>query len=192
MRDVPLDELLKRCANRDAHAWNEMVQRHRALVWSVPLRLGMDQADAAEVFQDVFESLLRNVESLQDPGRLSSWLFTAARRLSLRRLSARRRDDRREVKDDEVLHGVGDGQTPLSERLVAAERQGKVLRLLEGLPERCRELLTALFLDPDEPDYDKIAARLGIPRGSIGPTRSRCLKRLHDDLRLQEDSTLLD
>lgn len=187
MRDVPLEDLLRRCANGDAAAWNELVQRHRALVWSVPLRLGMDPSDAAEVFQDVFESLLRNAGSLQDPNRLTSWLYTAARRLSLRRLSAKRRGERLESREDAVLLALDDGQPTLNDRLESAERHGTVLRLLESLPERCRELLTALFLDPDEPDYDQIAARVGIPRGSIGPTRSRCLKKLHEELRAQDE-----
>jgi RNA polymerase sigma factor (sigma-70 family) len=180
MRELPISELLKRCREQDPAAWNEIVERHRRLVYSVPLRLGLPQDEAAEIFQGVFESLLRNIESLREADRVSSWLYTAARRLSLRRLSARRRQNRAEEREDEVLEQVPAEEDSVAENLEEAERRGHLLRLVEAISERCRRLLEALFLDPDEPDYDAIAARLKIPRGSIGPTRSRCLAKLYE------------
>jgi RNA polymerase sigma factor (sigma-70 family) len=174
------EELLKRCAEHDMDAWTELVERHRSLVWSVPLRLGMDRSDAAEIFQDVFESLIRNVESIQDPERLASWLYTAARRLSLRRLTAERWRREREDRDGTSLENLDAPGPQLTDAIVAAERSAELLSLVEAMAERCRQLLTALFLEPGEPDYDEIASRLGMPRGSIGPTRIRCLKKLHE------------
>jgi RNA polymerase sigma factor (sigma-70 family) len=179
MRQMPVAELLKRCLEQDPRAWQELVSQYRSLVYSVPLHLGLSAEDAAEVFQDVFESLLRNLDGLREVERLASWLYTAAKRLSLRRISALRRQAGRESHEDAVLLGLEAGGQSLSERLLTIERQGELMRLIEALPERCRVLLTALFLDPDEPDYDEISARLGIPRGAIGPTRMRCLHKLH-------------
>jgi DNA-directed RNA polymerase specialized sigma24 family protein len=98
-------------------------------------------------------------------------------------LSARRRSERTALADEALLLNLEDASPGLEERLETAERHGTVLRLLEELPERCRELLRALFLDPDEPSYDHITERFGLPRGSIGPTRSRCLHLLHESLR---------
>lgn len=46
------------------------------------------------------------------------------------------------------------------------------------MDERCKDLLFALYFDPEEPSYEKVAERLSMPVGSIGPTRARCLKRL--------------
>jgi RNA polymerase sigma factor (sigma-70 family) len=180
MRDLPISELLKRCREQDSAAWDEIVERHRRIVYSVPLRLGLSRDEAAEVFQNVFESLLRNLDHLREADRVSSWLYTAARRLSMRRLSALRRQSRDEEREEEVLAQVPSEEDSVAERLEEAERRGHLLRLVEALSERCRGLLEALFLDPDEPDYDAIAARLRIPRGSIGPTRQRCLAKLHE------------
>ena len=53
---------------------------------------------------------------------------------------------------------------------------------LNKLGARCQNLLTALYFDPDEPDYATIATRLKLPIGSIGPTRARCLKTLQQIL----------
>ncbi len=51
------------------------------------------------------------------------------------------------------------------------------------MDERCRKLLTMLFYQPEQPSYTDIAAALGTPEGSIGPTRARCLKKLLDGLK---------
>ena len=58
------------------------------------------------------------------------------------------------------------------------ERQHLVHRALDQLGEPCRELVKSLCLDPDDVSYEKLAARLGMPVGSIGPTRARCFKKL--------------
>jgi DNA-directed RNA polymerase specialized sigma24 family protein len=47
---------------------------------------------------------------------------------------------------------------------------------LVGKP--CRELLSALYLDPKQPSYAEVATSLDMAVGSVGPTRIRCLKRL--------------
>jgi RNA polymerase sigma factor (sigma-70 family) len=177
---MPVEELVRRCLVHDADAWEELLERFQALVWSVPLRLGLGHHEAAEVFQDVFESLLRNLPSLHEPERLASWLYTAARRLSLRRIATRRRQSLQSQIERMASTEPGPPRPALTDEIVQAERRGEVLRLIEALPDRCRRLLTALFLDPDEPDYDRIAETLGVARGSIGPSRLRCLKKLHE------------
>ncbi len=146
------------------------------------MKLGLTPDEAAEVFQDVFESLLRNLEKLQDRDRVASWLYTAARRLSIRRVSSRRRRDRLEKPAEQELARTASKGPSIVERMVRAELHGRVIKSLEALSKRCRDLLWALFFDPAEPDYDTISSRLGIARGSIGPTRARCLKKLRQSL----------
>ena len=50
-----------------------------------------------------------------------------------------------------------------------------VREILITMPERSQALLRMLMADPPVP-YGEIAAGLGIPVGSIGPTRQRCLR----------------
>ena len=48
--------------------------------------------------------------------------------------------------------------------------------------EPCRDLLSALYLEPEQPSYAEVAARMGMAVGSVGPTRIRCLERLRQVL----------
>jgi DNA-directed RNA polymerase specialized sigma24 family protein len=70
-------------------------------------------------------------------------------------------------------------------RALAQERAARLRAAIAHLPARCGALLGALLDDPTA-DYETLAARLGVPRGSIGPTRSHCLeclrRRLGPDL----------
>ena len=186
LRDLPIPELLKRCKDQDTAAWNEIVQRHRKIVYSVPKRMGLAEEHATEVFQYVFESLWRNLDHLQNTSGISSWLYTAARRQSMRRLVALRREAQKRAGDEELIGRLPSDEVPMSQRVEDAERKAQVLRLVEALSEPCRGLIEVLFLDPNEPDYDSVAERLGIPRGSIGPTRARCLKKLYELMEKQD------
>jgi DNA-directed RNA polymerase specialized sigma24 family protein len=63
------------------------------------------------------------------------------------------------------------------ESVLLAERHRDVWRAVRTLPRRCQELLRVVAF-VNRPDYDEIAVALGMPRGSIGPTRGRCLAKL--------------
>ena len=68
-------------------------------------------------------------------------------------------------------------QAQVAEQLLTAERHAALREAVAYLPPRCQELIALLIQDPPVP-YAMISARLGIPVGSIGPNRSRCLDRL--------------
>lgn len=184
--------LVRRCSVGDAAAWKLLVRRYQRLVHTVVLRAGFDEHTAADVFQTVFERLHLALPTLREPERLSAWIVTTAKREML--LALRRRG--RETSFD-ALREVGDAGAgpafdpqapdPVPEALLEDLQQLHLLRLaLERLDERCRALLELLFADDDErPAYAEIAARLGMPVGSLGPTRARCLaklRRLHSEV----------
>lgn len=150
-------------------AWRRLVERYERLVYSVPLQYGVAPDDAADVAQATFSALLRQLGEIREPERLGAWLATVARRETWR-LWERRRDD---VPVEAVAEPGGD-----DDALGRVERLLWLDRGLSRLDRRCRALLTLLYLDPDEPSYAKIATRLGIAVGSIGPTRARCLAKL--------------
>ncbi|MHC4954230.1 MAG: RNA polymerase sigma factor, partial [Planctomycetota bacterium] len=62
------------------------------------------------------------------------------------------------------------------------EEEELVRRALAAVSERCRELISLLYFEPAALSYDEIAERLGVPRGSLGPTRRRCLDRMRTAL----------
>lgn len=163
--------LVLACLQGQQAAWDALVERYERLVYSVALKSGIAPADADDVFQAVFISLFRNLESLKDESRVSAWLITTTYRESWRVAKRRQKAGSDEIAREEPA-------APCSDDVEALERQQIVRQALMELGGPCQTLLTALFLGKDEVRYDAIARELGIPIGSIGPTRARCLKKL--------------
>ncbi|HHC09073.1 MAG TPA: sigma-70 family RNA polymerase sigma factor [Actinobacteria bacterium] len=157
----------------DRGAWEALVERHVRLVWSVVRGFRLDEATSADVAQTVWLRLVEHLHRIDDPERLPGWLATTARNEALRALRGRRREVPTELVADHPA--VGDDE-PGAE-LLAAEERRRLREAFAALPERCRELLRLLTLDPPL-DYRSIAEILGRPVGSLGPTRARCLERL--------------
>lgn len=169
-------ELVARCADGDDAAWRTLVNRYRRLIYTIPYRMGLDPADADEVFQVTFARLAERIGSLRDPERVRAWLVTTARRVALN-LTGRRRDA-----DPEALATIADTADLPEAEIERLQEQQLVRRALDGLGGRCRELLRRLYYpDPasgETGSYESVARELGVPVGSIGPTRMRCLKKL--------------
>lgn len=168
--------LIQACLDGKQEAWNALVERYERLVYSVALKARLSPSDSDDVFQSVFISLYRNLSQLKDQQRLSAWLITTTHRESWR--VARRRQRTLSSEEAEALEPV----TVSPDELEAQERQQLVREGLRELGGPCEALLGALFLGADEPVYDEVAKQLGIPVGSIGPTRARCLKKLEQIL----------
>jgi RNA polymerase sigma factor (sigma-70 family) len=164
-------ELVTRARRGDRQAWDEIVDRHAGTVWAVARAHGLDAHTAADVSQVTWLRLVEHLGSLRDPEWLGAWLATTAKRESLRVLRLRGR----EVSVEEPEPGDGDdpGAAP-DAGLLTAERNAELWRAFASLPDRCQHLLRLLTADP-APSYAEVAAVLGRPIGSIGPTRQRCL-----------------
>jgi RNA polymerase sigma factor (sigma-70 family) len=164
-------ELVLRAAQGDRRAWDVIVDRHAGTVWAVARAYGLDTQTAADVSQVTWLRLVEHLGSLRNPERLGAWLATTARRESIRVLKLRGR----EVSVDESRLENGTSPEPASDtRLLTAERHAELWRAFASLPDHCQHLLRLLTADPP-PSYAEIAAGLGRPIGSIGPTRQRCL-----------------
>jgi len=169
-------ELLQRAAARDQRAWDELVHRYTGLLWSVGRAHRLNHTDAGDVVQTTWLRLVENLGRIEDPERLPGWLATTARRECLRVLRRSGREQLARV--DDVAHDVVDEQAePLDARLLADERDAALWACFQQLSHRCRVLLRVLTATPP-PAYAEVAAALGMPIGSIGPTRGRCLRRL--------------
>lgn len=181
-------ELLQRCRAGDGQAWQLIVRRYDRLVYSVPARYGLSRNEAEDIGQEVFLALAQQLERIEEPERLGGWLLTTARRISWRLMQQRKQeqpDAVADIADHEALVGtmVGPVQMPSYAELVNGwDRQEALQAGLARLGGRCRELLYLIFLDSSEPSYDEISALLGMPKGSIGPTRNRCLAQLREIL----------
>ena len=158
----------------DVEAWDRIVHRFAGLVWAVVRGHRLSAEDAADVAQTTWLRLVEHLGRLRDPERLGVWLATTARHECLRTL----RRTARLVPADIDPDGLADCHAPEAEgRLLAQERDAELWRAFESLPTDCQNLLRVLMAVP-APSYAEVSAALGMPVGSIGPRRARCLQRL--------------
>ena len=169
------ESLLDRCRTGDAAAWETLIRRYRRLIYSVPAahRLPVEQAD--EVFQRVTIKLFEHVSRVRSAETLPAWLLVTTRRES-RELS--RKEKRYASFDEEDSERLPAEAPDVAARLDAVAREHAVALALERMGSPCRDLLTALYVEDPTPPYEEISRRVGRPIGSLGPTRSRCLKKL--------------
>jgi RNA polymerase sigma factor (sigma-70 family) len=172
MRDDPtVTALVDQARRGDQDAWDRIVERYAPLVWSTCVRHGLFGTDADDVGATVWLRLVERLGSIRDPAALPGWLATTARRECLQALRARRR----QVPVDEEWM-PDESSPPPDAWLLTQERHLALRTAFADISERCRVLLSLLF--GDQRPYTEISARLGIPVGSIGPTRLRCLAAL--------------
>lgn len=166
-------ELLKRARSGSAEAWEELVSRFGGLVLSVARDHGLSEEDCEEAFQNTWIAFLGQIDLIQEPAAITGWLATTAKRQAWR---IRRRS--REGSSEEADLSIDQAGPGPEDHALGLERRFLVHEALAELSAHCRDLLGRLFLREDEPSYGDVAAELGVPLGSIGPTRMRCLARL--------------
>lgn len=170
-----------RCRLGDDRAWSALVDRYKALVYSVPRRMGLTPDEADDVFQATWVALHRSLDRLEEPGTVGKWLAVTASRESFRILRTRKRQP---GSLDEALNLdelVAAEDQSAEDSALEAEDADTVRQAVLSMSSKCRDLLSMLYL-ADDPQYTEISERLGMPIGSIGPTRARCLEKLRSEL----------
>jgi RNA polymerase sigma factor (sigma-70 family) len=176
MRDDPsVVALVLRAAEGDQHAWDEIVERYAPLVYAICTRYRLGSHDIEDVGQTVWLLLVEHLGRLREPAALPGWLATTTAHECLRVVKAASRSEWRATGEDDSLRFVDD--TAIDEEILMAERNAELRVLFAELPARCQQLLAMLISDPPH-SYATIHEALGIPVGSIGPQRARCLDRL--------------
>ena len=181
------EALLAACLRGEPAAWDALVDRYAGLIYSIPLKYGLSEADAGDVFQSVCVTLLEKLGTIRDPRRLAAWLITTTTRASWalarersRELAGAAAPGRRAGDEDRPSADESVDPSPLpEEELLALERQALVRGAVRQLPDGCRRLVEALFTDAEQRrSYQELAEALGLPLNSLGPTRARCLAKL--------------
>ena len=174
-------QLVLACRRGDQLAWEKLIRRYQRLIYAIPIRAGLDEDQAADIFQDVFTTLFQKLNDIEDPERLHAWLVTTARRKTWRTISKAHGRPRSaadaDIPADEAVAIRDEAPLP-DEQLLILEEQHRVRTAVSSLDERCRTMLQMLFYRSEPASYAELAASLGIPEGSIGPTRARCLAKL--------------
>jgi RNA polymerase sigma factor (sigma-70 family) len=169
-------ELVTRARTGDKRSWDALVERYAPLIWSICRRYRLDRADAEDVGQSVWLRLVDQLDKIRDPAALPGWLATTTRRECERVLRAARGPHAAVCAlNTENLPAEQAGTA--EQELLRAERHTALREAFTHLPPDGQRLIALLITDPPLP-YTEISTRLGIPVGSIGPNRSRCLAKM--------------
>ena len=176
MRDDPsVVALVARAAGSDQDAWNELVERYAPLVWTICTRYRLSSHDIEDVGQNVWLLLVEQLGKLREPAALPGWLATTTSRECLRVVTTAQRLATFGGRLDDAPEFAAD--VMIDEEILMAERHAALRSAFAELQPPCRQLLAMLISDPPH-SYSQISETLGIPMGSIGPRRARCLERL--------------
>ncbi len=166
-------ELVRAARDRQPGAWRELVSRYEGLVRGVVGSYRLQEADAADAVQNTWLRAFQRLDTLRDVNSLGGWLTTVARRECLALLARSRREAPAEIGEAHLVSGE-----PEPEAVVLAEEARRaVARAVSELPVKRRELVRVLF-STNRPNYAEVSRLVGLPVGSIGPTRQRTLRTL--------------
>ena len=172
--DSDLSEIVGAAAAGDQRAWEELTARFGSMVMGIARYCRLNDADVGEVFQTTWLRLVENITRIEQPERIGAWLATTSRRESLRLVRKRSRV----TLYGDLLAELPDDDAPAPDARPLAEERAVIVReAYSRLPSRCQRLLGMMSGDAN-PSYKEISEILGMPIGSIGPTRGRCLERL--------------
>lgn len=146
--------LIALCLKGEGEAWDALIGRYQALIYSTLLKQGLSHADADDIFQDVSLILLRHLGDLRDNARLSGWLISTSRREAWRLKRRRGMALASEMPDREweleSAEPVAQAAAPQPDKEVQLLEDRQLVRQgLTQLGERCRDLLILLYMqDP--------------------------------------------
>lgn len=172
-------ELVKQAAAGERQAWDALVKRFNGLIWAIIRKHRLSPADSQDVAQVVWLRLLENLGALREPSRVGGWLATVARHECLRMIRIKNRVVL--VPPDDLLEGESDSGPSTEEIIADTDHQRAVFEVVSKLEQPCLQLLE---LVAHQLSYQEISQILGMPVGSIGPTRGRCLEHLRRLLRV--------
>jgi RNA polymerase sigma factor (sigma-70 family) len=156
----------------------ELVALLTPILWHTARAQNVSRDSAEDVLQGAWLALVRTAGTIADPRAVLGWLIVTVRREAWRVARVDRRADPHDFEPDAIVAPVDAGPENTA---VRDSGQNRLWAHISELPERCQRLLRVIAF-ADRPDYAAVAVALGMPVGSIGPTRGRCLAKLRAQL----------
>ena len=171
--------LVQECLRGNEEAWSLLIDKYKALIYSIPVKYGLPSQEAADVFQATCAELLVRLPKLREPRALPKWLMQVAHHECYRWKRQQRRVISRDAEPD-----LPEPETPpIAETLVQQTQEEQMLReAIASLTPQCRKLVDLLFFETPARPYADVARELGLAVGSIGFTRQKCMDRLRRQL----------
>lgn len=171
--------IVKACLGGEETAWSELLSKYKNLIFSIPIKYGFSQEEAADIFQSVCLDLVNQLVTLREPRALAGWLI----RITHNKCFHSMRDKKRFGTNDggEIEPAITPEEVP-DNLLCELEREQLLRTALRTLNPRCQRLVEMLFFEIPPRPYDEVAKSLTLATGSIGFIRARCLDKLRKKL----------
>ena len=172
--------LVKECLSGNEEAWSLLIEKYKALIYSIPVKYRLPTQEAADVFQATCLELLKRLPELREPRALPKWLMQVAHHQCYHL----KRQQQRLLSRDDENQDLPVPETPaIAESLIQQTQEEQMLRdAVAQLSPQCQRLVQLLFFETPARPYHEVAAELGLAVGSIGFTRQKCMERLRRDL----------
>lgn len=179
VRNLSDATLVKRCLSGQEAAWSLLIDKYKALIYSIPVKYGLPPQEAADIFQGTCMELLARLPELKEPRALPKWLMQVAHH----KCYHWKRQQQRIVSRDGETELPEPETPPIAEALVRQTQEEQMLReAIANLSPRCQKLVKMLFFETPARPYNEIARELNLAVGSIGLTRQKCIERLRKHL----------
>jgi RNA polymerase sigma factor (sigma-70 family) len=173
-------DLVRACRKGDPAAWDQLVERYQRLIYAIPRRAGLSEERCADVFQEVFVTLLEKIDQIEQPEKIRSWMVTTAKFKTWSSVRAEKGFYSSETEDElEAEMAAAPDAAPLAdEQIIRLEEQHLIRTAVKLLEQRCRTILSMIYLRETAASYAEVASAIGVGETSISPLRTRCLKKL--------------
>ncbi|MGC2233021.1 MAG: sigma-70 family RNA polymerase sigma factor, partial [Candidatus Acidiferrum sp.] len=153
------ERLVKECLSGKEEAWSLLIEKYKALIYSIPVKYRLPPHEAADVFQATCLELLNRLPELREPRALPKWLMQVAHHQCYRW----KQQQQRLVSSDDAESGLPVPETPaIAESLVQQTQEEQMLRdAMAALSPQCRRLVELLFFETPARPYAEVAAELG-------------------------------
>lgn len=173
-------ELIKACRRGDEAAWNQLVERFQRLIITIPRRAGLSEEQSADIFQEVFLTLFEKMDEIERPEKIRAWLVTTAKFKTWGAVRGEKNiySPATDEKMEAEMANLPDAAPLADARLIELEQQHQIRTALNELEEKCRAILSMIYLRDTAASYAEVAAAIGVGETSISPLRARCLRKL--------------
>jgi RNA polymerase sigma factor (sigma-70 family) len=168
----------------DQAKMGDLVRVLTPILWHIARSSRLDSATAEDVLQSAWLTLVRKSDTITEPLAVLQWMVVTTKREAWR--VARNQARLRPEDLESATTAASNSTQSVEDTVLRDEGHTRLWRHIEALPKRCRTLLRVIAF-ADRPDYAELAKALGMPQGSIGPTRGRCLAKLR--ISLAQDPT---
>lgn len=173
-------DIVLACRSGDQSAWDTLVDRYERLIFTIPRRAGLTEEQSADIFQEVFLTLVQKIGVIEQPERIRSWIVTTAK-FKTWAIIRGQKGTYSPATDEEMeaeMSAIEDTGPLADEMLIELEQQHLIRTALTKLDIRCRQILSMIYMRVEGASYAEVAAAIGTGETSISPMRSRCLKKL--------------